>query len=410
VENLEKLLIKYQEDNRTDSISKHIESTDPARVMIDGMIGAQDCFVLAAVFGKSDYSQVFIANDKEEAAYFQNTLDLVIDKPKVHFLPDSFKRPMAYEELNKVNILERTESINKISQHHGEGQILVTYPEAIFEKVVDPKLLHENQIEINKGEDLDVDTIIEVLVEYGFERVDFVYEPGQFSIRGGIVDIFSYGNEWPYRIELFDEEIESIRTFNPANQLSLKNIERVNIIPNINSGFKQEEKVPLFSVFSDNTVVWIRDVDLVLDRLQQCVEKTEVFAKNINVNTEEDLKRIFDERAFILPEEVMNSLERFNIIITKKSQIKLEPDLKISYKTKPQPSFNKNFKFLIDNLEENEKSGLETFLFTDSTKQIERFYSIFEDLNADVQIHPINKSIYEGFIDPVLNVAWCRQI
>lgn len=405
MENLEKLLIKYQEDNRTDSISKHIESTDPARVMIDGMIGAQDCFVLAAVFGKSDYSQVFIANDKEEAAYFQNTLDLVIDKPKVHFLPDSFKRPMAYEELNKVNILERTESINKISQHHGEGQILVTYPEAIFEKVVDPKLLHENQIEINKGEDLDVDTIIEVLVEYGFERVDFVYEPGQFSIRGGIVDIFSYGNEWPYRIELFDEEIESIRTFNPANQLSLKNIERVNIIPNINSGFKQEEKVPLFSVFSDNTVVWIRDVDLVLDRLQQCVEKTEVFAKNINVNTEEDLKRIFDERAFILPEEVMNSLERFNIIITKKSQIKLEPDLKISYKTKPQPSFNKNFKFLIDNLEENEKSGLETFLFTDSTKQIERFYSIFEDLNADVQIHPINKSIYEGFIDPVLNVA-----
>lgn len=373
--------------------------------MIDGMIGAQDCFVLAAVFGKSDYSQVFIANDKEEAAYFQNTLDLVIDKPKVHFFPDSFKRPMAYEELNKVNILERTESINKISQHHGEGQILVTYPEAIFEKVVDPKLLHENQIEINKGEDLDVDTIIEVLVEYGFERVDFVYEPGQFSIRGGIVDIFSYGNEWPYRIELFDEEIESIRTFNPANQLSLKNIERVNIIPNINSGFKQEEKVPLFSVFSDNTVVWIRDVDLVLDRLQQCVEKTEVFAKNINVNTEEDLKRIFDERAFILPEEVMNSLERFNIIITKKSQIKLEPDLKISYKTKPQPSFNKNFKFLIDNLEENEKSGLETFLFTDSTKQIERFYSIFEDLNADVQIHPINKSIYEGFIDPVLNVA-----
>jgi len=405
VENLEKILKKYQEDKRTDSLSEHIESPNPARVMLDGMRGAQDCFVLAALFGKSGYSQIFIANDKEEAAYFQNTLDLIVDKPKVHFFPDSFKRPMAYEELNKVNILERTESINKISQHKGEGQILVTYPESIFEKVVDPILLHENQISINKGEDLDVDTIIEVLVEYGFERVDFVYEPGQFAIRGGIVDIFSYGNEWPYRIELFDEEIESIRTFNPANQLSLKNIERVNIIPNINSGFKQEEKVPLFSVFSNKTVVWIRDVDLVLDRLQQCVEKTEEFAKTINISTEADIKKVFDERAFILPDHVMNSLERFNIIITKKSQIKLEPDLRLSYESKPQPSFNKNFKLLIDNLEENEKIGLDTYLFTDSVKQIERFYSIFEDLKAQVLFHPVNKSIYEGFIDPVLNVA-----
>lgn len=405
MENLENLLKKYQEDERTDILASHCEASTPARIMIEGLVGAQDCFVLSALFGKSDYSQIFIANDKEEAAYFQNTLDLIIDKPKVHFFPDSFKRPMSYEELNNMNVLERTESINRINQYQGEGQIVVTYPEAIFEKVVDPKLLDANKILIAKGENLDVDTIIEVLVEYGFERVDFVYEPGQFSIRGGIVDIFSYGNEWPYRIELFDEEIESIRTFNPTTQLSLKNIERVSIIPNINSGFKQNQKVPFFSVFSKNTVVWVRDFDIVLDKLQQCFEKSEDFAKTLNSNSEEELRKVFDERAFIYPNEIMDSLEAFNIIISKKSQINIAVDAKVVYNTKPQPSFNKNFKLLIENLEENEKNGLETYLFTDSTKQIERFYSIFEDLQAEVHIHPVNKSIYEGFIDHDLKIA-----
>ena len=405
MENLAALLKKYQEDEKIDLLATQCEASTPARIMIEGMVGAQDCFVLAALFSKNQYSQIFIANDKEEAAYFQNTLDLIIANPKVHFFPDSFKRPMSYEELNNMNVLERTESINRISHQNGKGSIVVTYPEAIFEKVVDPKLLDANKILIAKGEDLDVDTIIEVLVEYGFDRVDFVYEPGQFSIRGGIVDIFSYGNEWPYRIELFDEEIESIRTFNPTTQLSLKNIERVSIIPNINSGFKQEQKVPFFSVFNENTIVWIRDFDIVLDKLQQCFEKVEDFAKSINSGTEEELKKVFDERAFIYPNEIMSSLEDFNIVISKKSQIPLEVDLKVSYNSRPQPSFNKNFKLLIENLEENEKEGLETYLFTDSSKQIERFYSIFEDLNANVHFHPINKSIYEGFIDMDLKIA-----
>jgi len=405
VENLENLLKKYQEDEKIINLASRLESATPARIMLEGLVGAQDTFVLAALFAANKQSQIFIANDKEEAAYFQNTLDLIVTKPKVHFFPDSFKRPMVYEELNSMNVLERTEAINRIHHYEGIGQIVVTYPEAIFEKVVDPKLLDANKILIAKGEDLDVDTIIEVLVEYGFERVDFVYEPGQFSIRGGIVDIFSYGNEWPYRIELFDEEIESIRTFNPTTQLSLKNIERVSIIPNINSGFKQEEKVPLFNVFAKQAVIWIRDVDIVLDKLQQCFEKTEAFAKTLNVQSEEELRKVFDERAFIYPNEIMQSLEQFNLVITKKSQLDIQVDEHIIFNTRPQPSFNKNFKLLIENLEENEKLGLNTYLFTDSTKQIERFYSIFEDLQAKVAFHPINKSIYEGFIDLDLKIA-----
>ena len=232
------------EDDRTQSMLKAIKSEIPSRIQVTGFVGAQDAFVLSAIQGQVESGHVFIANDKEEAAYFQNTVDGLLGNNKSRFFPDSFKRPMVYEEINSTNVLQRTETINKTSQYKSQKQVIVTYPEAIFEKVVDPQYLEANKITLEKEETLDVDTIIEVLVEYGFERVDFVYEPGQFSIRGGIVDIFSFGNEWPYRVELFDDEIESIRTFNPANQLSVKNIQRVNIIPNINSSFKQQEKVP----------------------------------------------------------------------------------------------------------------------------------------------------------------------
>ncbi|MEE9439530.1 MAG: transcription-repair coupling factor [Saprospiraceae bacterium] len=405
MDNLIKLLDKYTEDSRTKTITSHCEAPSPTRLMATGMVGAQDCFVLAAVYLQTNQSQIFIANDKEEAAYFQNSLDLILDNTKVHFFPDSFKRPMYYEEYNSTNVLERTEAINKINQSNSKAKILVTYPEALFEKVVDPKILDQKKIEIIKGEDLDVDTIIEILVEYGFERVEFVYEPGQFAIRGGIVDIFSFGNEWPYRIELFDEEIEGIRTFNPVDQLSVKNIGKVSIIPNINSGFKQEQKVSIFSVFDDNTTLWVRDLDLLIDKLQTCLDKVESFASNLSVVTDSELKKIFEERAFIYPKEIVSSIKRFNLIITKKSHIDLKVDETIDYNSKPQPSFNRNFKLLIDNLEENEKHGLDTFLFTDSVKQIERFYSIFEDLKSDVLIHPVKMVIYEGFVDVELNIA-----
>lgn len=405
VENLKTILSRYEEDDRTQSILSLLQKEVPSRILVNGFVGAQDSFVLSALHSQLEDSHIFIANDKEEAAYFQNTLEGLLEGAKCHFFPDSFKRPMVYEELNSTNVLQRTETVNKVNQHKAKKQIVVTYPEAIFEKVVDPQYLEENKIVLKKEETLDTDTIIEVLIEYGFERVDFVYEPGQFSIRGGIVDIFSFGNEWPYRIELFDDEIESIRTFNPANQLSVQNIQRVSIIPNINSSFKQQEKVPLFSVFGEGTTVWIRDFDMLVDKLQMCFDKVEDYAKTIKSKTDEELKSIFDERAFVYPNDLINSLEKYHLLFMKNYNANISTDGIIEYDTNPQPSFNKNFKLLIENLERQAGDDIETFLFTDSTKQIERFYSIFEDLNAKVDFHPVPKSIYAGFIDKKLKIA-----
>ena len=227
MENLNRLTSRYKEDQRILDLKAALSQGD---VKIDQSIGAQQAFIIRALYDHGLVNHVFVAIDKEEAAYLQNTLDNISPEKIISLLPDSFKRPLHFDELDSHNVLQRTEAINRMSLKLGRGEIVITYPEALFEKVVDPQIIHKQRIEISLGESLDLDTILELLVEYGFDREEFVFEPGQFSIRGGIVDIFSFGNEWPYRIELFDDEVESIRTFHPGNQLSIRSIKKLSLI------------------------------------------------------------------------------------------------------------------------------------------------------------------------------------
>ncbi|MDC1283864.1 transcription-repair coupling factor [Saprospiraceae bacterium] len=403
--NLEALVSRYKEDTRTKKINEFLQKDTPSRIRLEGLVGAQESFVLSATYLLSPRVHIYIAIDKEEAAYLQNTLEAIHDASDVMFFPDSFKRPMQFEEMNNSNILQRTEVVNKLRIKSSKPRIVVSYPEALFEKVVDPAILEANKIVITKDEKLDVDTMIEILVDYGFVRTDFVYEPGQFSIRGGIIDIFSYGNEWPYRIELFDDEVESIRTFNPINQLSIQNIATVSIIPNINVKFKQNQKVPLFDVLDANSVVWVKDFDVLLDKLQICFDKCEEFAKVLKTREDSELKQAFEERAFIYPNETMAAISDHHMILERRGTISIDPDLVMNYETSNQSSFNKNFSLLIEDMKHKEKQGFTNYLFTDSGRQIERFYKIFEDLDAQLDFHPINKAIHAGFVDRQLNIA-----
>ena len=403
--NLEALVSRYKEDTRTKKINEFLQKDTPSRIRLEGLVGAQESFVLSATYLLSPRVYIYIAIDKEEAAYLQNTLEAIHDASDVMFFPDSFKRPMQFEEMNNSNILQRTEVVNKLRIKSSKPRIVVSYPEALFEKVVDPAILEANKIIITKDEKLDVDTMIEILVDYGFIRTDFVYEPGQFSIRGGIIDIFSYGNEWPYRIELFDDEVESIRTFNPINQLSVQNIATVSIIPNINVKFKQNQKVPLFDVLNANSVVWVKDFDVLLDKLQICFDKCEEFAKVLKTREDSELKQAFEERAFIYPNETMAAISDHHMILERRGTISIDPDLVMNYETSNQSSFNKNFSLLIEDMKHKEKQGFTNYLFTDSSRQIERFYKIFEDLDAQLDFHPVNKAIHAGFVDRQLNIA-----
>ena len=406
MENLSRLLELYRDDSRTQQILHLLQADTPKRLQLAGLMGAQESFVLTGLYLANPLNFLIIANDKEEAAYLQNNLATLFDKKPIRFLPDSFKRPADFEELNNTNVLQRTETINKITTSGAIGELVVSYPEALFEKVVAPNILDEKRITIQVNEQLDVDFLAEILAEYGFKREDFVYEPGQFSIRGGIIDIFSYGNEYPYRVELFDDEVESIRTFNPTSQLSLRNIAKVAIVPNINTKFKQEEKVSVFQVLPQNTIVCVKDFQLFIDKLQICFEKAETFANKISELDESELAEVFRDRAFILPAEIIQDIEEYSMLALTDQASKLLPiDKKFSYASKPQPSFNKNFKLLIDDLNKNSSNRIQNYLFTENTKQIERFYAIFEDLEAKIDFHPVAKSINKGFIDLDLKIA-----
>ncbi len=405
MENLQRVLSLYRDDPKTQQIVGYFNQDTPARLLLRGMVGAQDAFVLAGTYLADPRSHLVIANDKEEAAYLQNNIANLFSKKAIGFFPDSFKRPMEFGELNTGNVLQRTEMINSITSSSTSGEILVSYPEALFEKVVSPSELSKTRIDIIKDEQVDVDFLVEMLIEYGFTRVDFVFEPGQFSIRGGIVDIFSYGNEWPYRIELFDEDVESIRTFDPTTQLSIRTIAKVSIVPNINTRFTQDQKVSIFKVIPEDTIIWISDFQMLLDKLQLCFEKVEDYAKKINFEEEEELAEVLKERAFILPKDIINDIEKHTTIISRNSSFPIPFDLEIDFESKPQPSFNKNFKLLIQNLKENSEGGLTNYIFTDNPKQIERFYAIFEDLDAKVEFHPVKKAIHQGFVDQELRIA-----
>ena len=403
--NIDRLLGLYSESERLIKIDGILSEDQSAKILIEGLVGSQDSFVLSSLISKNSFSHIYIATDKEEAAYMQNSVANLCQTKTIHFFPDSFKRPQQFEELNNNNVLQRTETVNKVNMKDGLGEVLITYPEALFEKVVDPAILDKQKIIISVGESLDVDTVIELFVEFGFDRVDFVYEPGQFSIRGGIVDVFTYGNEWPYRVELFDEEVETIRTFHPTTQLSIKQIRKVSIIPNINSKFSQEEKISLFKIFSKDTVVWIKNFQLMLDKLQDCFEKAKEYGKGIKASEESEILNILDDRAFVYPRDVIEEIGNLNIFLLDNGNTPIQPDQTITFNSSPQPPFNKNFKLLIEDLNSNDKEGIENYIFTDNTRQIERFYSIFEDLDAKVQFHPVEKSIHEGFIDKDLNIA-----
>ena len=311
--NLQHLLGHYAEHPAVKQILQNLDThPERARIQLSGLTGAQESFAIAATVGQqkslSPVVQLLVANSKEEAAYRHNDLEGILGKEAVFFFPDSFKRPAFFDDLNQTQILQRSETISKIATLTANGTVIVTFPEALFEKVVKPEILQKSRIEVKKGERLDVDFMIQVLVEYGFERADFVYEPGQFSIRGGIIDLFSFGNDLPYRIELFDDEVETLRTFDPTSQLSQKNLTSLSIVPNLNTRFRQDQKVSLLHVLPVNTVIWVKDIQFLIDRLQYCFERAEHFASKISALDSAELRDIFRDRAFLFPGDVLDDL------------------------------------------------------------------------------------------------------
>ncbi len=406
---LEQLIDVYRQDATVTSLQQGLVA-EKAHIGVSGLAGSGKCFALAGLTTNGCGPWLVIATDKEAAAYLQNTLSSLLPESDVLFIPDSFKRPGLIEEIIPSQVMERTEAVNKLYQNGQHGYkksslLAITYPEALVESVLSPASVAQQQIQIKKGEDLGIDGLLSLLIDIGFVRVDFVYEPGQFSIRGGIIDIFSFGNEWPYRVELFDEEVESIRLFDPLTQLSQRNLSLVNIIPNVQTHFDSDEHLPLLQAIPSDILVWIQEPELVIDRYQDTFERLAAM-RAVDIDPElTTMQRFIKEKHFTPTHSFIESIQDRQLVIEGDPGTFVKVDSEIRFKMKSQPSFNKNFPLLIDDLRSLNKTNHTVYVFTANARQVERFYSIFEDLAANVQFIPITKSIHEGFIDSSAKVA-----
>jgi transcription-repair coupling factor (superfamily II helicase) len=416
--NLEVLMNGYINDPRCSQIADKILLPSPQRIHLSGLAGSAAQFVIAAVFNQekaAHLNHLIVVRDAEEAAYYHNTLENLTKALDIFYFPSSFKNKKNYRLLNSSHVMLRTEALTKLSAG-GNKKIIVTHPEALFEKVVLSKTLAANILSIKQGDVIDVTGILEKFVSQGFERTDFVYEPGQFAVRGGILDIYSFGNEKPYRIELFGNEVDSIRIFDPENQLSERKLLQVSIIPNVETQFETGEKVSLLEFLPENTVIWTEDWDFIKEKIEQQEDDLAVYLQvvadnpqqknNSNDDDEINEKAAVSEDDFIKAAIIEAQIKLRNIIeIGKKSYFKNSDQLNIHYSIKPQPSFNRQFDLLIKNLKELEDKKYNLFLFADNPKQLERLHIIFTDLKADLQITPVPTSIFEGFIDEDLKVV-----
>jgi transcription-repair coupling factor (superfamily II helicase) len=388
--------------------------SSPQKISLSGLYGSSPAFVISSLFQHAITSQlnhIVVCEDAEAAAYLHNTIDNLTGGLDIFYFPSSFKNKKNYSLLNSSHIMLRTEALTKWSAG-GNKKIIVTYPEAIFEKVVLPQTLSGNMIYIKIGEAIDLNDLMEKFVRYGFERTDFVYEPGQFALRGGILDIYSFGNEKPYRVELFGNDVDSIRIFDPQTQLSERKLLQVNIIPNIETQFDEKEKVSLFDFVNDNTVVWMQDLDFTKRRLlieeedlDDYLEKNETQQKIVADDNDEEQKISLSRNDFIKINAVEDQIKKFHFVEFGKTNGNLQPDFEIEFKTRQQPAFNRQFDLLIKNLKELESKKYSIYLFAENPRQLERLRVIFEDLHAAIQFTPIPKSIHEGFIDDDLKVV-----
>ncbi|HEX6849653.1 MAG TPA: transcription-repair coupling factor [Chitinophagaceae bacterium] len=413
------LMNLFYDSPRLFQLADRLSFTRIQKIYLENLQGSSPEFFTAAIFEHpscSQFNHLIVLNDAEDAAYFHNTVENLTGALDIFYFPASFKQRKNFSLLNSSHVMLRTEALTKIaSQLNATGvvnkKVLVTYPEAVFEKVVVSNTLSSNIIFIKNGDTLDVGSLLLKLADFGFERTDFVYEPGQFAIRGGILDIYSFGNEKPYRIELFGNEVDSIRIVDPETQLSERKLLQVSIIPNIETQFVDKEKIPLLDFLPENTIVWMRDEELVYKRLKDAEEELETFFETrtpdqkTKDNVDQSLQVNFTSADFISSCDLQKQIQNRSCVYFGEQPLDQGSVFTLHSNTLIQPAFNRRFDLLIQDLKKWEQKGFGIYLFAENPKQLERLRIIFEDLKSDIVFHPVTVSIHSGFINEDLKIV-----
>ncbi|MBW3519898.1 transcription-repair coupling factor [Flavobacterium sp. NKUCC04_CG] len=388
----------YRESSKTLQLGEALNQRGQ-KIHAKGLIGSALSFLIQGVFKKSEHPFLLLFRDKEEAAYYLNDLESLVNKEDVLFYPGSYRRPYQIEETDNANILLRAEVLNRINSRK-KPAIIVSYPDALFEKVVTKKVLDKNTLKLAMGDQISIDFINEVLFEYHFKRVDFVAEPGEFSVRGGIIDVFSFSNDHPYRIEFFGNEVDSIRSFDVETQLSIEKQKKISIIPNVENKFSQENRESFLDYISEKTVIFSQSTALVVGQLDKSFDK----ALSVFDTLSKDIKHQVPSDLFLDSKSFLQRVETFTYVELAQ-QSYFETNTIIDFHILPQPSFNKQFELLARDLNDRADDGYKNYLYCANEGQAKRFHEIFESLkdqNDEVavkQFKTVVFPLYQGFID-----------
>ncbi len=373
-----------------------LKSGDAQHLQCEQLHGSGFSFLAFHLYRELSAPLLIILDDKEEAAHYLNDLETLLDKECVHFFPSSYKRPYEVEEIDNANTQMRAEVLNRLYNREAP-QVIVTYTGALFEKVISEKDLEKSILKVSTGDKLTLDFTNEVLFEYGFERVDFITEPGQFSVRGGIVDVYSYSNPEPYRIEFFGDEVESIRTFEVESQLSIKKVERIQIVPNIEGRQIKARRQTLMDCLGDEGIVLIRNYHFHPDRLDKLFRQASEAYQKIDspISRQKPQELFMDGTAFLT-----SMLRHRRLSWGEVGGLSQDnPDQSISFGQRAQPIFNKRFDMLIEDLQQHQSEGFENYLVCVTEQQVQRFHDIFDEMEESVPYKTSVLPLYQGFID-----------
>jgi len=370
-------------------------NTPGEKIHLKGLVGSSRSILTSLLSEEIQKTFVICLNDKEEAAYFYDDLNTLASEVEVLFFPSSYKRSVHYETIEQENIILRTEVLNKLKDD--KQLLIVTYSEALVEKVISGEGLASHTFLVKQGDKLSIEFVNEVLFEYGFERVDFVYEPGQYSIRGSIVDIYSFSNEDPYRLDFFGDEVDTIRSFNIENQISKEALAKISIIPNIQEDLKGEERISFLDFIPADARLFLNGIQLISDQMEynfkQTIDKAE---------TEDERKIWFDK--LLSGKEFAKEISRFTCAEFGQ-KIYFRHSKVVVFETVHQPVFHKNFDLLAENLIDYQNFGFTNYILSGNVSQTDRLQAIFDDKGLDVKFRPVNFTLHEGFIDRDLKIC-----
>lgn len=394
----------YKEDGFVQSITSLLShASKGSRFHVKGLTGALDTVLLASVANEHSLHLIICA-DKEEAHYVHNDLQSLCGENAVALFPTSAKKPYEWEEIDNANVLLRAETLNLLSNYQNQKLFIVCYPESLTEKVINKKSFLKNTLSIRVGDKIDPAFIAETLNEYDFERTDFVYEAGQYSVRGGIVDVFSYAAEYPYRLDFFGNEVESIRTFNPESQLSIASVSAMHLIPDVQTKLVQETRESFFSFLPENTLIWIKETEALEDTLATNFEKVAADYERISIQSGNITVISKPEERWETQKEVFKQLNNYTIIeFGKRAKLKGES---IAYPSSNPGSFQKDFQRLANALLDNQTKGFTNIISSESPRQLERLEVIFNEINSAITFKPLQISLREGFVDEQLKIAF----